>query len=465
MKRRLQWRERTLRVVFAVAAVLVPVGVLGPVEARASLPVEVHAMTLSGARYSTVEYVPMLSSTATAAVQAVRPKTPNATLDTVVAGFIDAETARFQAALPATPAYKGFLHQLRIVPLVTYVQGDKVSLTLDIEEYHPSQAVSVRFVSWLADGGSVSETTLSDEHYNNVQALLPGLPADRTKLADQRVSYGLLPSYQVRFYRSGALENSIQGTRYIDLPIDKLPAFAYAYKNKFFSTYPETVSADDRHKLNEMYDKAQVRQYRLQTDCTYKSCVALTFDDGPHAQQTPRVLSVLKQYKVPATFFELGNQVQRHPELTQQIVAEGHEVENHTYAHADLVKLKHAGLIRKQIDDAQGALAAAGVHAEFLRPPYGSVDDHVRRAAQMPLVFWNVDAQEWRAGTGASAIAASITSQARPGAIILMHDTQAVTADALPTIIADLQQRDYTFVTVKELLQIDGAARGDFYNR
>lgn len=83
----------------------------------------------------------------------------------------------------------------------------------------------------------------------------------------------------------------------------------------------------------------------------------------------------------------------------------------------------------------------------------------------MPLILWNVDAQEWRVGMTPDMMAASIVAQARPGAIILMHDTKAITVVALPLVITELKARGFRFVTVAQLLQIDGNARGEFASK
>jgi peptidoglycan/xylan/chitin deacetylase (PgdA/CDA1 family) len=248
------------------------------------------------------------------------------------------------------------------------------------------------------------------------------------------------------------------------VPLARLPSLAHAYRAAFFPAYPVKVSSEQQLNLDKGFGLQLARQTQA-ADCDHESCVALTFDDGPVPVGTSRVLDILRAAGVQATFFVQGNRVQTAPALVKRAAAEGHEIENHTFAHPDLVKLHNPALIRKQIDETQAALAGVGVQAKFLRPPYGSVDAMVRQTANMPLILWNVDAQEWRPAMTPETMAASVISQTRPGAIILMHDPKPITAAALPLVIEGLRQRSFRFVTVEQLLRIDGSARGDFASR
>ncbi|HEX4160928.1 MAG TPA: polysaccharide deacetylase family protein [Acidimicrobiales bacterium] len=180
--------------------------------------------------------------------------------------------------------------------------------------------------------------------------------------------------------------------------------------------------------------------------------VALTFDDGPSAY-TPAVLSVLQQYHVPATFFEVGEEVPRYPQYARQLAAAGYPVENHTWSHADLTKLSPSG-VGAQIDQTQAEIqAVTGTTPECLRPPYDAFNATVLNevaARGMTTMSYSVDSQDWtRPGVGA--IVQDVVGAAFPGAVVGMHDgggDRSETVAALPQIITQLRARGYGFVSV-----------------
>ncbi|MFC7272642.1 bifunctional polysaccharide deacetylase/glycosyltransferase family 2 protein [Paractinoplanes rhizophilus] len=188
--------------------------------------------------------------------------------------------------------------------------------------------------------------------------------------------------------------------------------------------------------------------------------IALTFDDGPDPTWTPRILDVLAKHHVPATFFVIGSQVARHPELARRITAEGHEIGSHTFTHPDLAQLSRW---RRQLESSQTQLAiayATGRETALLRPPYSSTadaltdDDYatVRAVgAQGYLtVLDDLDSQDWRR-PGIDRIVRNATPRGDEGAIVLFHDAggdRAQTVAALDRLIPLLQQRGYRFRTV-----------------
>jgi peptidoglycan/xylan/chitin deacetylase (PgdA/CDA1 family) len=180
--------------------------------------------------------------------------------------------------------------------------------------------------------------------------------------------------------------------------------------------------------------------------------VALTFDDGP-SPYTPAVLSVLQQYHVPATFFEVGQEVPRYPQYAKQLTAAGYAVGNHTWSHADLTKLSAAG-VGAQIDQTQAEIqAVTGTTPRCLRPPYDAFNATVLNevaARGMTTMSYSVDSQDWtRPGVGA--IVQAVVGAAFPGAVIGMHDgggDRSETVAALPQIITQLRARGYGFVSI-----------------
>lgn len=202
----------------------------------------------------------------------------------------------------------------------------------------------------------------------------------------------------------------------------------------------------------------------LATDCAVANCIALTFDDGPARETTPRVLDVLERDHVPATFFVLGKQVQGNEHLLRRIFINGHEVGNHSWSHTSFLKLD-AKQMHDQIGRTQAAVMAAGLPRPLLfRPPYGESNDAVRAHVAMAFMYWNEDPKDW-AAKSPQEITDAVVRDAKRGGVIVMHDTEHKTAEALPAIIQELRKRNYTFVTASHLMGLQPGQRGSYYGQ
>jgi peptidoglycan/xylan/chitin deacetylase (PgdA/CDA1 family) len=189
---------------------------------------------------------------------------------------------------------------------------------------------------------------------------------------------------------------------------------------------------------------------------------ALTFDDGPHPVNTPKVLDILKRSGVKATFFVVGKKVRQFPALVRRIVAEGHSLGNHSDDHADFAKTERAEVVR-QLAVTQAAVDAALGRSYPLwqvRPPYGSMDavvkDVLHSQGQM-AVLWNVDSWDWRHRNNDSRILSTIF--AVPGGVqstggaILFHDIHPQTVRVLGDVLARLKRHQLSVVTTDALLR------------
>ncbi|MFD1506728.1 polysaccharide deacetylase family protein [Georgenia yuyongxinii] len=179
--------------------------------------------------------------------------------------------------------------------------------------------------------------------------------------------------------------------------------------------------------------------------------VALTFDDGPRAVTTGQVLDALKGRSVRATFFVVGQNVERLPALVRRAVAEGHRVENHSWAHERLTDLSAAG-VRTSLSRADQAVRNAGVRGTRLfRPPYGLTNATVRSvAADLGLrqVLWSVDPTDYATGTTSAQIRDRVLGGLAAGAVVLLHDgvvNSPATVGALPGIIDGARARGFCF--------------------
>jgi peptidoglycan/xylan/chitin deacetylase (PgdA/CDA1 family) len=178
--------------------------------------------------------------------------------------------------------------------------------------------------------------------------------------------------------------------------------------------------------------------------------VLLTFDDGPDPKYTPQILAILKQYDAEATFFEVGQNVVKHPALTKQIHEQGHSVQNHTWSHPDLRKLSWANLRSQVARTDQAIRAQTGYTPRCLRPPYGGVNTTVAKrldSLDKVIRLWTVDSHDWER-PGTSVIVKRVVTGVKDGSVVLMHDgggNRSQTVDALPTILKTLQAKGYGF--------------------
>ncbi len=192
--------------------------------------------------------------------------------------------------------------------------------------------------------------------------------------------------------------------------------------------------------------------------------IAITFDDGPHPQNTPRLLDMLAKRNIKATFYVIGRSVDLHPGVLRRTVAEGHEIGNHSHTHRLLSKLSNAE-VRQEMQRCQDAVGrAAGVRPRTMRPPYGGLLQSQRELVHeefgYPTILWSVDPLDWKR-PGPSVVASRILSATTAGGIVLAHDLHSQTVDAMPATLDGLLKRGFKFVTVSQLIamKVDATAQ------
>lgn len=182
--------------------------------------------------------------------------------------------------------------------------------------------------------------------------------------------------------------------------------------------------------------------------------VALTFDDGPWPHNTQQILTILAQRQAPATFFVVGRQVQRYPELVRREVAAGMAIGSHSYRHPQPFDQLPVARIRDEIAQGRRTLVPLGVHPVGFRPPGGAASPAVTAAAQElgdRTVLWSVDPADWQPGVTSDQLVQRVLAAARPGAIVLLHDgggDRSATVAALPAIIDGLRRLGLTLTVV-----------------
>lgn len=212
----------------------------------------------------------------------------------------------------------------------------------------------------------------------------------------------------------------------------------------------------DKSKLSEFINKNGNRLGMSHDSKNHKPMVALTFDDGPDGKQTEELLEVLKANGARATFFVVGKQVEKHPELLKKMVDYDCEIGNHTYSHANLNSLSEKAL-NKEIETTNKLIEQAtdGYRASLMRPPFNNCNNKVKDMLKQPIIQWSIDTLDWKHKNISKTIEI-VLDRVSDGSIVLMHDIHKSSVEAAKILIPKLIESGYDLVTVSEMAQIKG---------
>jgi peptidoglycan-N-acetylglucosamine deacetylase len=185
--------------------------------------------------------------------------------------------------------------------------------------------------------------------------------------------------------------------------------------------------------------------------------IAMTFDDGPSATLTPKLLDLLAARNIKATFFVIGENVAEHPEIVAREAREGHEIGNHSWSHPNFAKMPEER-VRQQLWRTDTAIQnATGTRPTLMRPPYGSITAREKRWIHDELgydiILWDVDPYDWKR-PGPAVVRNRILKETQPGSIVLSHDIHPGTIEAMPSTLDALAAKGFKFVTVSELIRM-----------
>nr|WP_325166650.1 polysaccharide deacetylase family protein [Viridibacillus soli] len=190
---------------------------------------------------------------------------------------------------------------------------------------------------------------------------------------------------------------------------------------------------------------------------TEEKIIAITFDDGPHPKYTGEILDILAKYDAKATFFVIGENAEKHPELVLREYSEGHELANHTYTHPFKTSVKK---LEKELKKTNNIIySITGFYPVLYRPVGGQYNDNMINAAakngyKVVMWSWHQDTEDWKR-PGVKRIVNKVLKSTEPGDVILFHDgggNRAQTIKALEEILPELQKQGYKFVTISELI-------------
>ncbi|MCB5951323.1 polysaccharide deacetylase family protein [Enterococcus sp. BWT-B8] len=201
----------------------------------------------------------------------------------------------------------------------------------------------------------------------------------------------------------------------------------------------------------EFVDSQLIRDHAGTSLDSNKKYIALTFDDGPNPLTTPKLLDILREKNVKTTFFMLGENAAKHPEIVRRAVAEGHDVASHSYSHPKLTAIEPKS-IKEEVHATDKVLfEITGKLPTTFRPPYGAVDSQAAEIIDRPIIQWSVDSEDWKS-KNSKKIIKRVQETSNNYSIILMHDIYSETVEAVPKIIDDLRAEGYEIISPDELL-------------
>ena len=217
----------------------------------------------------------------------------------------------------------------------------------------------------------------------------------------------------------------------------------------FLGMSPFLIKMDGRKTMSVSSDS--VRSQSISDEV--RPVVALTFDDGPNASSTPILLDGLKERKVRATFFLIGENIEKgeNENIVKRMYEEGHLIGNHTYTHCNLSKLE-TGEAKKELEQTDTVIEKiTGKQPAFARAPYGELPVDSEQDLSRMYIGWTVDPLDWMT-EDAGAVVKTVVEEINPGDVILLHDCYPSSVQAAIRIVDLLQGKGYEFVTVDHLI-------------
>ncbi len=198
-------------------------------------------------------------------------------------------------------------------------------------------------------------------------------------------------------------------------------------------------------------EQREVAKNEVNIDYVIKPKVALTFDDGPHPEYTPKLLDALKERGVKATFFLIGKNAKVHPEIVKRIADEGHVIGNHTMNHVEITKMADADAFLELDENRKLLEGITGMPVEYMRPPFGAWQKSLENKVNALPVLWSVDPLDWTT-ENTEEVVRRVIEEVEDDDIILLHDYYESSVEAAIRIVDILQAEGYDFVPIDELI-------------
>jgi len=349
--------------------------------------------------------------------------------------------------------------------------GEAAELTVEYESYLVKNSFAgIKMTGifdrpYLAHPVDLTATFNVDAKENTVlemeDILLPGseeklmaMTAQKAGVSDEETDEDMLDNWVIKH---DGIEITLERGKYLPMSDGtKTVMFTYNELEEMF-TNPEiwknAGTNDGTESTTDAIMEVVLDETAVEED---KPMIALTFDDGPSAH-TDRLLDILAENGGKATFFVVGNMIDKRVDTVTRMANEGHQIASHGWNHRQLTKLGDEELTDQIMNTRAKIYDVTGVDATLLRPPYGSYNNAVSAKTEelgIAMVNWSVDTLDWKSKNADSVYNAAM-KDAKDGAIILFHDLYPTTVDAMERVIPELVEQGYQLVTVTELLESD----------
>lgn len=219
----------------------------------------------------------------------------------------------------------------------------------------------------------------------------------------------------------------------------------------------EDIKQDDEEVNQDIINDDKLDYYGTnRTLDPNKPMVALTFDDGPDPKRTVKLLEILKKHNAVATFFDIGNLMEKYPEIVRQEIEAGCDVGGHTYSHVNLNSLSQTEAKEEIIKVENAFKNATGLELKYIRPTYGNANSSIRKVIDRPIINWSIDSLDWKHRNADKVIEEIRKTKNFDGKIILMHVIYDSTLEAVDKLIPQLVSEGYQIVTVSEMAEYKG---------
>ncbi|MBD8069694.1 polysaccharide deacetylase family protein [Bacillus sp. PS06] len=243
----------------------------------------------------------------------------------------------------------------------------------------------------------------------------------------------------------------VAGMPEIELPYDQVREILSTEWVERLEIKGSVGNAEIDQPKEEVTEKETDNKGPAKVEGTTGKRVALTFDDGPHPENTVKIVDLLERYDAKATFFMLGSRVDFYPNIVKKMAEAGHELGNHTWNHKDLTLLS-SDQIELEVKDTNRIIQeATGQIPSVFRPPYGATNKSVESVIGIPSVLWTIDTLDWKSHDP-NQVLKIVQDNVKDGSIILMHDIHGSTVEAVELVLKYLQKEGYQCVTVSEVL-------------
>ncbi|MDO4311551.1 MAG: polysaccharide deacetylase family protein [Eubacteriales bacterium] len=216
----------------------------------------------------------------------------------------------------------------------------------------------------------------------------------------------------------------------------------------FYHKYFDTEKKNGREGIEDVEEAAAYMSASVTEEAPR---IAITFDDGPSGTYTPMLLDGLKERGVKGTFFLIGENVEKYPEVVKRLDEEGHLIGNHTYHHVEITKVSDEEAYKEIVDTNRVIYEITGKATEYMRPPFGAWQRNLELKLSVLPVMWTIDPLDWTT-ENTDEIVNKVVTEAEENDIILLHDCYKSSVEAALRIVDILQKEGFEFVTVDELI-------------